>query len=115
LLEQALDQPDQASLRAFAAQHHLPLSTLHYWRRRRKDRQAVTPDDEAALLRDFFESAPGLDLLSRIVLAAHLVFQQTGACGIRPLLTFFRTPALPHTWPAPSALISAWLPSYKAC
>jgi hypothetical protein len=83
LLEQVQVLPDRRSLRAFASERELPPSTLHYWRRRQQRLDAVGP------LRDFFESTAGLDLLGRIVLAAHLVFQQAGACGIRPLLTFF--------------------------
>jgi Family of unknown function (DUF6399) len=83
LLQQAQGHADSPSLRAFAAEHDMPPSTLHYWRRRRQRLDAPQP------LRDFFESAPGLALLGRIVLAAHLVFQQTGACGVRPLLAFF--------------------------
>jgi uncharacterized protein YidB (DUF937 family) len=83
LLEQALSDPAKPSLRAFAAEHAIPPSTLQYWVRRHHDLAA--PD----AVRDFFESPCGHQLLRRIVLAAHLHFQQSGACGIRPLLSFF--------------------------
>src|SRR5262249_36078075 len=71
------------SLRAFAAEHEIPPSTLHYWKRRYDDLAA------ADAVRDFFESPCGLGVLRRIVLAAHTQFNQSGACGIRPLLSFF--------------------------
>src|SRR5437870_1969809 len=66
------------SQRAFAQQAGLPRSTLHYWQAR-QEQVAADP----ALTR-FFESAVGLALLKRLVLAAHLVFHQTGPAGLRP-------------------------------
>ena len=84
LLEQALQHDDQPSLRDFAAEHDLPPSTLCYWKRRRDALPA------AAALRDFFESSAGLAFLRALVLAAHVVFQQSGLCGLRTLITFFR-------------------------
>jgi Family of unknown function (DUF6399) len=83
LLDQALHAPDNPSLRAFAEQHDLPPSTLHYWQRRREQIAAPEP------LRDFFESPTGLAFLQRLTVAAHLVFQQANAVGIRPLICFF--------------------------
>jgi hypothetical protein len=83
LLEQALHQDDPSSLRAFAEEHDVPASTLYYWQHRRDHLDTSDP------LRAFFESPAGLDLLQRIVLAAHVTFQQTGAVGIRSLSLFF--------------------------
>jgi hypothetical protein len=83
LLDQALHQDDPASLRAFAAEHDVPYSTLRYWQKRRDLLDAPDP------LRDFFESPAGLEFLNALVLAAHLVFRQSGACGIRTLTLFF--------------------------
>jgi hypothetical protein len=84
LLDQAIKDPGKPSLRAFAAEHEIPPSTLHYWKRRYDNGAA------ADAVRDFFESPAGLDVLRRIVLAAHSEFNQSGACGIRPLLSFFK-------------------------
>src|SRR4051794_26785434 len=83
LLDQALRPGDHPSLRCFADQHGVPPSTLRYWKARRDRLDAPKP------LRDFFESADGLEFLKGLVLAAHLCFQQTGATGVRPLLAFF--------------------------
>src|SRR3954470_5254934 len=82
LLDQALRPGDHPSLRCFADQHGVPPSTLRYWKARRGRLDAPKP------LRDFFESADGLEFLKGLVLAAHLCFQQTGATGVRPLLAF---------------------------
>lgn len=82
LLDEALQDAEHPSLRAFAEEHDLPPSTLHYWQRRREQIAAPKP------LRDFFESATGLALLQRITLAAHLVFQQANAVGVRPVICF---------------------------
>lgn len=71
------------SQRAFAQQEGLPRSTLQYWQARH-ERVAAEP-----VLATFFESALGLALLKRLVLAAHLVFHQAGPAGLRPLLAFF--------------------------
>jgi uncharacterized protein DUF6399 len=83
LLDDARQDPDHPSLRAFAEEHDLPPSTLHYWQRRWEQLDASAP------LRDFFESAAGLAFLHQLTLAAHLVFQQANAVGIRPLICFF--------------------------
>jgi Family of unknown function (DUF6399) len=83
LLEQALHQDDPSSLGAFADEQDVPRSTLHYWRHRRDHLDTSGP------LRDFFESPAGLDFLQRLVLAAHLAFQQPGGVGIRSLSIFF--------------------------
>lgn len=83
LLEQALHQDDPCSLGTFADEQDVPRSTLHYWRHRRDHLDSSDP------LRDFFEASAGLDFLKRLVLAAHLTFQQTGAVGIRSLSIFF--------------------------
>jgi hypothetical protein len=88
LLDEAINDPTKPSLRAFAAEHEIPPSTLHYWKRRYDDLAA------ADAVRDFFESPCGLGVLRRIVLAAHTQFNQSGACGIRPLLSFFERAGL---------------------
>jgi Family of unknown function (DUF6399) len=82
LLHRALHS-DHPSLRRFAEQHGVPPSTLRHW----KGRLGRIPAPPA--LRDFLESPEGQELLRRLVLAAHLCFQQAGACGVRPLLAFF--------------------------
>jgi Family of unknown function (DUF6399) len=88
LLFRATHGGECPSLRAFARANGLPHATLSYWRRRR-DR---LPAPQA--LRDFFESPAGHDFLRGLVCAAHLSFQQAGACGIRALVAFFRLAGL---------------------
>jgi hypothetical protein len=83
LLEQALHHDDPPSLGAFAEEHAVPRSTLHYWKHRRNHL------DTSEALRSFFESAAGLDFLHGLVLAAHVAFHQTGGSGIRPWSLFF--------------------------
>src|SRR5438270_6630952 len=83
LLEQALHQDTPSSLGEGADEQDVPRSTLHYWRHRHDHLDTSGP------LRDFFESPAGLAFLKRLVLAAHLTFQQPGAVGIRPLSVFF--------------------------
>jgi hypothetical protein len=87
LLQRLLDA-DTPSLRCFAQQHHLPPASLSYWQRRQ--RRLAAP----AQLVAFFESPTGLAFLHGLVLAAHLVFQQSGACGLRTLILFFRLAGL---------------------
>jgi hypothetical protein len=82
LLDEALHDPEQPSLRAFAAEHDLPPSTVHYWQRRREQIAAEQP------LRDFFESPAGLAFLHRLTLAAHVSFQQANGVGIRSVIGF---------------------------
>jgi hypothetical protein len=82
-LDEALHDPDRPSLRVFAAEHEIPPSTLHYWKRRQDHIDAPDP------LRQFYESPAGLAHLRRQVLAAYLDFQQPGGVGIRPLMSFF--------------------------
>jgi Family of unknown function (DUF6399) len=84
LLEQIVNDPEHPSLRAFAAENDIPPSTLRYWQRRKDALPVAVP------VRDFFESPCGHAFLRRLVQATHLHFNQTGAVGIRPLLSFFR-------------------------
>jgi hypothetical protein len=79
---------DSPSLRVFAQQQHIPPSSLSYWQRRQR-RLAAAPELVA-----FFESKAGLGFLHGLVLAAHLVFHQSGACGLRTLILFFRLAGL---------------------
>jgi hypothetical protein len=83
LLEEALQRDNPPSLSVFAEERAVPRSTLHYWKHR------LYHLDTSDALRHFFESRAGLDFLQRLVLAAHLTFQQTGGVGIRPLSMFF--------------------------
>jgi hypothetical protein len=60
----------------------VPHTTLRYWQRRQQHTNAPL-----ALL-DFVESPEGLAFLKRLLLALHLVFQQAGLAGLRPLCRF---------------------------
>jgi hypothetical protein len=60
----------------------LPHTTLRYWRQRQ--RRTAAP----AALVAFFDSPEGLAFLKRLLLAVHLVFQQNGTAGLRPLCRF---------------------------
>jgi hypothetical protein len=88
LLDEVLHDPEQPSLRAFAEEHDLPPSTLHYWHRRREQIAASKP------VRDFFESAGGVAFLQRLNLAAHLSFQQANGVGIRAVIGFLEDAGL---------------------
>jgi hypothetical protein len=70
------------SQRQFATQQGVPRTTLQAWLER-KERL-----DSGAQVVAFFESPQGLAFLHRLVLAAHLVFGQMGACGIRLMCEF---------------------------
>ncbi|HYT87434.1 MAG TPA: hypothetical protein VEL76_01835 [Gemmataceae bacterium] len=60
----------------------IPHTTLRYWRQRQ--RRTAAP----AALVAFFDSPEGLAFLKRLLLAVHLVFQQNGTAGLRPLCRF---------------------------
>jgi Family of unknown function (DUF6399) len=83
---QAQQQP--TSQHQFARQHLLPRTTLQYWLQRRQRLHA-----DPALVA-FFESEPGLSFLHSLHVAAHLVFVQQGACGLRLLSSFWRLSGL---------------------
>ena len=55
----------------------MPRSTLGAWRAHHE-----SLDAQPAVVA-FFQSAPGLAFLHRLVLAIHLVCTEVGACGIR--------------------------------
>jgi len=76
--------PDHAtqSGRAFARQAGIPHTTLRYWQQRHQGTAAP------AVLAAFLESPDGLAFLKRLLLALHLVFQQLGVAGLRPLCRF---------------------------
>lgn len=74
-------QPLQ-STRAFARAAGVPHTTLHYWQQRQQRTDAPAP------LVAFFDSPDGLAFLKRLLLALHLVFQQAGIAGLRPLCRF---------------------------
>jgi hypothetical protein len=78
----ALEAEPLFSIREYARQTGIPRSTLQDWRTRKASL------DASPAVRDFFESPDGLAILHRIVGAAHFVFGQVGAAGIRLLLTF---------------------------
>jgi hypothetical protein len=83
-------QPDHRhqSGRAFAATAGVPHSTLRYWEQRQQGNEA--PPDLVA----FFESPAGLAFLKQLLLALHVVFQQLGIAGIRPLGRFLELAGL---------------------
>lgn len=72
------------SRRASAQTAGIPHTTLRYWQQRQQH------TDAPAELVAFFESPTGLAFLKRLLLALHLVFQQDGATGIRPLCRFLQ-------------------------
>ena len=76
--------PDHPSQRQYASQHGIPRATLGYWLRQQ------APDDLDADLVAFLRCPAGERLLRRIVLAALLVLQQQGSCGLRPIGQFLR-------------------------
>jgi hypothetical protein len=82
-LQQRRD-PDAArvSTRQAARDADLPHTTLRYWQQR------LQHTDAPAELVTFFESPVGLAFLKRLLLALHVVFQQHGTAGIRPLGRF---------------------------
>lgn len=76
--------PDRAPLsgRAAAEQAGVPHTTLRYWQQRQQQTNAPLA------LSDWMESPEGLAFLKRLLLALHLVFQQAGLAGLRPLCRF---------------------------
>ena len=62
----------------------VPHTTLRYWQQRQQR------TDAPAELVAFLESPAGLAFLKRLVLALHLVFQQHGTAGIRPVCRFLQ-------------------------
>jgi hypothetical protein len=78
--------PDRShpSTRQAARTAGIPHTTLRYWQQRQQDTDA--PAEVVA----FFESPAGLAFLQRLLLALHLVFQQHGIAGIRPLCRFLQ-------------------------
>jgi hypothetical protein len=76
--------PDRSPLsgRAAAEQAGVPHSTLRYWQQRQQQTNAPPA------LSDWMESPEGLAFLKRLLLALHLVFQQAGLAGLRPLCRF---------------------------
>lgn len=71
-----------SSIRAIARERGVPRSTLQDWIARKH------LIDASPGVRDFFESPDGLAVLHRLVGAAHLVFSQVGAGGIRLVSLF---------------------------
>jgi Family of unknown function (DUF6399) len=78
--------PDRSeqSTRHAAQAAGVPHTTLHYWQQRQQGTDA--PPELVA----FFESPVGLAFLKQLLLAVHLVFQQHGTAGIRPLCLFLQ-------------------------
>jgi Family of unknown function (DUF6399) len=76
--------PDHSnrSGRDFARQAGVPHTTLRYWQQRQQR------TDASSAVVAFFESPAGLAFLKQLLLAAHLVFQQLGVAGLRPLCHF---------------------------
>ena len=74
----------EPSTRQAAHAAGVPHTTLHYWQQRQQR------TDAPAELIAFFESPAGLAFLKRLLLALHLVFQQDGTAGIRPVCRFLQ-------------------------
>src|SRR5216683_135153 len=70
-------QAQGRSLRQAAKALAVPRSTLQAWRSYQESL------DEHPAVVAFFQSAPGLAFLHRLVLGIHLVCTEVGACGIR--------------------------------
>jgi hypothetical protein len=70
-------QAQGISQRQAAQVLEVPRSTLQAWRAYQESL------DECPAVVSFFQSAPGLAFLHRLVLAIHLVCTEVGACGIR--------------------------------
>ena len=70
-------QAQGLSLRQAAKALEVPRSTLQAWRSYQESL------DEHPAVVAFFQSAPGLAFLHRLVLGIHLVCTEVGACGIR--------------------------------
>src|SRR6266702_3117829 len=70
-------QAQGLSLRQAAKTLEVPRSTLQAWRAHQESL------DEHPTVVAFFQSAPGLAFLHRLVLGIHLVCVEVGACGIR--------------------------------
>jgi peptide deformylase len=83
------------SQRQYAREHNIPRSTLQYWLSRK-----ATIDADPTVV-DFFESSVGLAFLHRLVVAAHLVFNQEGPCGIRLICEYLELTGL-HRFAAAS-------------
>jgi len=77
------DHSDQSTRHAAHAAG-VPHTTLRYWQQRQQRTDA--PPEWSA----FFESPAGLAFLQQLLLALHLVFQQHGTAGIRPLCLFLQ-------------------------
>jgi Family of unknown function (DUF6399) len=77
-----------SSTRQAARDAGVPHTTLHYWQQRQ--RRCDAPPQWVA----FFEHPAGLAFLKQLLLALHLIFQQNGIAGIRPLCHFLRLSGL---------------------
>jgi hypothetical protein len=83
ILHDCLDEDTRGpSTRRAAHAAGIPHTTLRYWQQRQQR------TDAPAELVAFFDSPTGLAFLKRLLLALHLVFQQQGTAGIRPLCRF---------------------------
>src|SRR3954453_14786124 len=103
ILHDRLD-PDRSapSGRDAARTAGVPHTTLRYWHQRQRH------TDAPPQLIAFFESPAGLAFLKRLLLALHLVFQQQGTAGIRPLCRFLELAQL-----APQGLRVTGSPRYR--
>lgn len=78
LFDQYLDLEAKGfSVRQAAKALEVPRSTLQAWRAYQQNL------DEHPAVVAFFQSAPGLAFLHRLVIGLHLVCTEVGACGIR--------------------------------
>jgi Family of unknown function (DUF6399) len=79
---------EHQSGRDFATTAGLPHTTLRYWEQRQQH------TDAPAGLVAFLESPSGLAFLKQLLLALHLIFQQLGIAGLRPLSRFLELAGL---------------------
>lgn len=77
---QAAGQP----VTELSATEGVPRSNLYYWRSRRER------TDAPQVVRDFFESPDGLEVLHRVYTAAQFVFVQSRGCGVDAVAEFLR-------------------------
>ena len=76
------------SPRQIAGQLHVPARTLNYWIHR--ERSFINHSSWPERTARFFETPEGIDVLHRLMAAAHLVFVEGNDCGLRNLSWFLK-------------------------
>jgi hypothetical protein len=80
------------SCRQIAGQLEVPARTLHHWVHR--ERTLIATSSLPTGTARFLETPEGVDLLHRLLTAAHLVFVQASDCGLRNLDWFLQLSGL---------------------